>query len=88
MQINGNDLGDQDGAGFENGWLAGTIRRCHPARNAFDVLLEVSILKSWFWSCSADNITRIASSSKYYHLVLAVIVLWKSVQSHPSLQKP
>ena len=43
MQINGNDLGDQDGAGFENGWLAGTIRHSHPARNAFDVLLEVSI---------------------------------------------
>ncbi|KAK9867912.1 hypothetical protein WJX84_010347 [Apatococcus fuscideae] len=42
VEVNGNHLGEEDGAGFENGWLAGIVRQYHPATNTYDVQLELS----------------------------------------------
>ena len=55
MQVNGNDLAGQDGAGFENGWLAGTVQNYHRSKNTCDVLLEVRILTMIHLSNPADN---------------------------------
>lgn len=56
MQVNGNDLEGQDGAGFENGWLAGTVQNYHRSLNTYDVLLEVGSLTIIPLSNPADNV--------------------------------